>query len=415
MARKAFLRNTGSRLKPQTFDLNIDEPFVVGRDPGSNLTIENDENISEKQFIVRYCKDWDCWTVEDCKSRIGTYLNEYKVFQNDRWDLNEGDKINIPIGWNQYQYVWEFGFYTTDFDIFDSIGKKVCRFGCMSKFKNHEEKYGEFPRNVINLRLYQSSILISEHEWTIHGLKRAFSCELCTKKTWNRIQMDKHKTTTHNDVPKSNESDSTCPVCRKSFKSARIRDRHFKYNKICNPMRNMQNMQKFNGGKNNIHKKKDQMENKKTHQTEILPTPQSPVKDKKITDLEDIDYVAESQKSSPSKGTPNQSDSTCPVCRKIFKSVILRDLHFKYNKKCNPMRNLQKEKFTVETEIVPTPQLPVKDKKNTDQDDIDYAAEDQKIEAFYQKSSPSKEKGIIFFQNAKLGHLNKVKFLVLFR
>ena len=46
---------------------------------------------------------------------------------------------------------------------------------------------------------------------------------------------------------------------------------------------------------------------------------------------------------------------------------------------------------------------------------LDYAAEDQKIEAFYQKSSPSKEKGIIFFQNAKLGHLIKVKFLVLFR
>lgn len=148
MARRAFLRSTGSKLKPQTFELNIEEPFVVGRDPGANLTIENgDENISEKQFILRYCKDWNCWTLEDCKSRIGTYLNEYKVFQNDRWDLNDGDKVNIPIGWDQYQYVWVFGFYKTDFDIFDSIGKKVCRF-CGLTCKNHAEKYGEFPKNV---------------------------------------------------------------------------------------------------------------------------------------------------------------------------------------------------------------------------------------------------------------------------
>ena len=90
MAGNAFLRSTGSRLKPQTFDLNTEESFIVGRDSKANITIKDDENISENQFIVRYCTDWMCWTLEDCKSKIGTYLNEYKVFHNDRWDLNDG-------------------------------------------------------------------------------------------------------------------------------------------------------------------------------------------------------------------------------------------------------------------------------------------------------------------------------------
>ena len=118
---------------------------------------------------------------------------------------------------------------------------------------------------------------------------------------------------------------------------------------------------------------------------------------------------------------PNESDSTCPVCKKSFKSARIKDLHFKFNKKCNPARNMQKEKFTLgksnipkmknqkeikktpQPEILLTPKLPVTANKNTDQEDIDLVAEGQEIEAFYQKSSPSKEKGI-FFLNAKLGH-----------
>ena len=124
--------------------------------------------------------------------------------------------------------------------------------------------------------------------------------------------MDKHKTATHDssetsDVPQPNESDSTCPVCKKSFKSARIKDLHFKFNKKCNPARNMQK-EKFTLGKSNIPKMKNQKEIKKTPQPEILLTPKLPVTANKNTDQEDIDLVAEGQeieafyqKSSPSK------------------------------------------------------------------------------------------------------------------
>ena len=124
--------------------------------------------------------------------------------------------------------------------------------------------------------------------------------------------MDKHKTATHDssetsDVPQPNESDSTCPVCKKSFKSARIKDLHFKFNKKCNPSRNMQK-EKSTLGKSNIPKMKHQKEIKKTPQPEILLTPQLPVTANKNTDQEDKYLVAEGQeieafyqKSSPSK------------------------------------------------------------------------------------------------------------------
>ena len=124
--------------------------------------------------------------------------------------------------------------------------------------------------------------------------------------------MDKHKIATHDssetsDVPQPNESDSTCPVCKKSFKSARIKDLHFKFNKKCNPARNMQK-EKSTLGKSNIPKMKNQKEIKKTPQPEILLTPQPPVTANENTDQEDIDLVTDGQeieafyqKSNPSK------------------------------------------------------------------------------------------------------------------
>ena len=97
----------------------------------------------------------------------------------------------------------------------------------------------------------------------VHGLTRSFSCELCTKRTWNRIQMIKHKTSAHDisevkicDVP--NESDSTCPVCKKGFRSTKIRDMHFKYSKKCNPIKRNVQSEKLSIDKRDVPKETDQ-------------------------------------------------------------------------------------------------------------------------------------------------------------